>query len=224
MARRNLLTRDERERLFEPRTDHFSVVRNYTLPPEDLEMIGKRRSDANRIGIAAHLAMLRHPGFGLQMDNDVPAPVIDYLAAQIFVPKEAFQVYGQRPQTRTDHAALAAEHLGLRNFRREDIAYAIQLAARAAARSDRGETIVRALMDGLKAKHFILPFPDTIERAGLAGRARARKQAAFDLVAELDDETLERLDALLVSAEEFGMTPLAWLRDIPGAPSTRNIN
>ena len=26
MARRNLLTRDERERLFQPRTDHFSIV------------------------------------------------------------------------------------------------------------------------------------------------------------------------------------------------------
>jgi len=42
MARRNLLTRDERERLFLPRTDHFSIIRNYTLASEDLDIIGKR--------------------------------------------------------------------------------------------------------------------------------------------------------------------------------------
>lgn len=224
MARRNLLTRDERERLFEPRTDHFSIVRNYTLSPEDLEMISRRRGDANRLGIAVHLAMLRHPGFGLQMDSDMPEPVLEYLAAQIFVPKEAFQAYGQRQQTRTDHTALAAEHLGLRSFRREDLSRAIGLAARAAARIDRGETIVRAMMDGLKAEQFILPFPDTIERAGLAGRAKARKHAAAELVAELALETVERLDALLENTDELGMTPLAWLRDMPGSPSTKNIN
>lgn len=80
------------------------------------------------------------------------------------------------------------------------------------------------MIEGLKAEHFILPPPDTIERAGLAGRARARKQAAAELVAALDVETMERLDALLVNDAEFGMTPLAWLRDLPGAPSTKNIN
>lgn len=41
MARRNLLTREERERLFLPRTDHFSIIRNYTLTAEDLDVIGK---------------------------------------------------------------------------------------------------------------------------------------------------------------------------------------
>jgi TnpA family transposase len=83
MARRNLLTRDERERLFLPRTDHFSIIRNYTLASEDLDIIGKRRGAVNRLGIAAHLALLRHPGFGLRVNSDVPEAVLNYLAVQL---------------------------------------------------------------------------------------------------------------------------------------------
>jgi TnpA family transposase len=224
MARRNLLTRDERERLFEPRTDPFSIVRNYTLPAEDLEFIGNRRGVANRLGIAAHIALLRHPGFGLRTNDDLPHAVLKYLGSQLTVSPAAFADYGQRLQTRSDHAAMAAHYLGLRPFTRADIAHAIDIAARAAARSDRGETIARILMEGLRAERFVLPFPDTIERAGLAGRARARKQAAADLIAEMGIETLEKLDSLLINSADLGMTPLAWLRDLPSSPSTRNIN
>ena len=156
-----------------PRTDHVSIIRNYTLASEDLDIIGKRRGAVNRLGIAAHLALLRHPGFGLRVNSDVPEAVLNYLAVQLELSPHVFETYGQRAQTRTDHSSTAAEYLGLQPFARGDIAHAIELAARAAMRSDRGETIARSLMDSLKADRFILPLPDTLERSGLAGRARA---------------------------------------------------
>jgi len=40
-------------------------------------------------------------------------------------------------------------------------------------------------MEGLKQERFILPSADTLERAGLAGRARARKAAAALIVESL---------------------------------------
>ena len=83
MARRNLLAQDERDRLFLPRIDNFSIIRNYTLAPDDLALIGRRRGAVNRLGIAAHLALLRHPGFGLRINSDVPESVLNYLAAQL---------------------------------------------------------------------------------------------------------------------------------------------
>lgn len=127
-------------------------------------------------------------------------------------------------QTRTDHGSTAAEYLGLQPFTRSDIAHAIELAARAAMLSDRGETIARFVMDSLKADRFILPLPDTLERSGLAGQAGARKRAATEIVAELDGTKLELLDALLINDPALGMTPLAWLREMPGSPSTKNMN
>src|SRR3546814_1543816 len=135
---------------------------------------------------------MRHPGFGLQPAVDVPDAVLHYLAAQLFVDVDAFGDYGQRAQTRNDHADIAARHLGLHPFRRGDIPLALDLAARAAERTDRGEPIVRALMEGLKQERFILPSADTLESAGLAGRARARKAAAALIVESLGHAALAR--------------------------------
>jgi hypothetical protein len=79
-------------------------------------------------------------------------------------------------------------------------------------------------MEGLKQEHFILPSADTIERAGLAGRARARKAAAATIIESLGHAELTRIDDLIVNSSDFGMTPLAWLRNFEKAPTTANIN
>lgn len=91
MEQRNLLKREERERLFLQRTDHFSIIRNYTLSTEDLDIIGKRRGATNRLGLAAHLALLRHPGFGLRTNSEIPDAVLTYMAAQLCVSPRVFE-------------------------------------------------------------------------------------------------------------------------------------
>lgn len=224
MARRRLLTGEERRCLFDAPHDETAIVSHYTLAVEDLDLIGRRHRSANRLGLAVQIALMRHPGFGLQPAIGVPDAILHYLAAQIFVEAEVFADYSQRPQTRNDHADIAARHLGLRPFRRGDIPLALDLAAEAADRTDRGEPIVRALMEGLKRERFILPSADTLERAGLAGRARARKAAAATIVASLSHAELARIDDLIANSSDFGMTPLAWLRNFEEAPTTANIN
>src|SRR3546814_5280402 len=79
-------------------------------------------------------------------------------------------------------------------------------------------------MVGLKGERFILPSGDTLERAGLAGRARARKAAAAAIVEGLSSAELTRLDELVINNPDFGMTPLAWLRNFEEAPTAANIN
>src|SRR3546814_16508963 len=79
-------------------------------------------------------------------------------------------------------------------------------------------------MAGLKEKRFILPAPDTLERASLAGRARARKAAATAIVEMLGSAELARIDELVVNHVDFGMPPLAWLRNFEEAPTAANIN
>ena len=224
MARRRLLTGGERQRLFDPPADESAIIGHYTLSPEDMELAGRRYGPANRLGLAAHIALMRHPGFGLQSENPLPEAILQYLAAQLFVNPAAFANYGQRAQTRNDHADLVARYLELKPFRRGDIPLALSLAAKAAERTDRGEPIVSALMDGLKSERFILPSPDTLERSGLAGRARARKAAAAEIVDGLSIAALTQIDELVVNNADFGMTPLAWLRNFEEAPTVANIN
>src|SRR3546814_19686546 len=112
----------------------------------------------------------------------------------MYVDPCAFATYGQRPQTRNDHADIVARYLGLRSFRRDDIPLALELAAKAAQQTDRGEPIVHALMAGLKEKRFILPAPDTIERANLALSARAHNSAATPIAQMLAPPSPARIE------------------------------
>jgi hypothetical protein len=223
MARRRLLREGERRSLFALPTDAASIASHYTLSSDDLELVGRRHGATNRLGMAVQIALMRHPGFGLQPDIGVPHAILRYLADQLALDPDSFASYGQRAQTRSGHADLAARHLRFRPFRRREIQRAQDLAAKAAERSDRGEPIVRALMEGLKQERYILPSPDTLERLGLAGRAPARKGAAALLVESLGCAELARINALIVNNSDFGMTPLAWLRNFEEGPTMANI-
>ena len=223
MARRSLLTADERRRLFELPVDDREVARHYTLSAEDLKWIDARHGPGNQLGAAVQLALLRHPGFGLHADETVPSPVLRFLADQIHAPVTAFAEYARRNQTRLEHASQLHRRLGLRPFARADIRHAVESAAAAAWSTDKGGPITQALIDALRARNIILPSPDTLERVGLAGRAQARRRAAEDLLARVSAEQLVRIDELLVNDPELKMTPLAWLRDIPESPSAAGM-
>lgn len=95
MARRRLLTGDERRRLFDPPVQETAIIGHYTLSAEDVELVGRRYGPANRLGLAAQIALMRHPGFGLQPEIGLPDVILQYLAAQLFVDPSSFSAYGQ---------------------------------------------------------------------------------------------------------------------------------
>ncbi len=63
-------------------------------------------------------------------------------------------------------------------------------------------------MAGLRDRHIVLPSPDTLERVGLAGRARPRRRAADDLLARISPEQLAWVDKLLVNDPDLKISPL----------------
>lgn len=75
LSRRQLLTGEERRCLFDPPSEETAIIANYTLSPEDLELIGNRYGAANRLGLASHIALMRHPGFGLNTGAEVTTPI-----------------------------------------------------------------------------------------------------------------------------------------------------
>ena len=225
MSRRDLLTDDERARLFGIPLDEASLVRHYTLSPEELEHLLAKRGAHNILGAAVQLGLLRHPGFGLRNDDAVGEALVSYLAGQLNVPSSAFRDYARRrTQTKQDHAQELADLLGLRLAGRGDLPFMLKCATDAAWATDKGSVIVGAVINGIRAAKIILPRPDTVERVGLAGRARARKLAADTLLAPLVAEQIAGLDALLVNDPALKRTPLAWLRDVPEAPGADNLN
>jgi TnpA family transposase len=116
MARRQLLTDDERRRIFGVPESEAEIIRHYTLSPADLDLAAHRHGSCNRLGVAVQLCLLRHPGFGLRVGEEMPEALLAYLAHQLGVPPAAFRDYGRRAQTRLDHAGELAVHLGLRTF------------------------------------------------------------------------------------------------------------
>jgi hypothetical protein len=72
MAHRQLLTDEERQALLGIPLDADSMARCFTMSRADRHLVAARRRDANRIGFAVQLALLRHPGIALaQLEQPV---------------------------------------------------------------------------------------------------------------------------------------------------------
>ncbi len=169
------------------------------------------------------LALLRHPGTVLANLDQSPEPLVIWLATQLGIPAAAFAAYARRPQTMTDHARRLAMTLELRAPVAADWVPMIEAAAQAAWATDRGQPIVAAVIAALRTAGIILPPAAVIERAAIAGRARARKRATDALLVGVTEEQLAKLDRLLVLDGSVGMTPFAWLKAMPIAPKADHV-
>ena len=70
----------------------------------------------------------------------------------------------------------------------------------------------------------LYPGTDTLERIGLAGRARARRLAAQDLNDALSADQRAALQDLLIKDPSLGISRLAWLRGMPHSTSVASLH
>ena len=83
MARRQLLTDEERRLLLGVPRDPDALARHYTFTRSDQDLVVGRRGTTNRLGFAVQLALLRHPGMALaQMDEPVDL-LVNWLAIRL---------------------------------------------------------------------------------------------------------------------------------------------
>src|SRR6516162_4491933 len=223
MAPRQLLSPQSRAALFDPPTDPAAIVRHYTFSPDDLALIRQRRRDANRLGFAVHLAYLRFPGRVIGVDENPPLDMLCFIAEQIDGNDRDFEDYARRSQTRRAHLGELQAYLEVRPFRQEDYRAVAEAALGEATGTDRGNAIVAVMIDHLRKRSILLPASVTLERIGLAARARARKRAYKSLVDGLKHETIAGLEALIAVGNDRDRTPLAWLREWTEAPGQKNL-
>ncbi|KQO56327.1 hypothetical protein BSZ14_12650 [Sphingomonas sp. Sph1(2015)] len=227
MRKHTLLTDLEREQLIGIPSNDDELARLYTLDRTDLDMIRLRRHPRNRLGVALQLAVMRYPGTSLaqhlQQGGGIPRELVAYLAAQLNLAPGSLADYATREQTMTDHARQLAAALNLRGPIRSDVPFLIEAATQAAWSTDNGMVIARGIVGALRKASILLPAVSTIERAGIAGRARARKRAAAEMTQSLGGEQLAALDALLEVDEVSGMVVLTWLKTIPIVAKSDNL-
>ncbi len=223
MKKHEILSPQSRAALFEPPTDPAAIVRYYTFSPDDMALIRERRRAANRLGFAVQLAYFRHPGRIMRVDEEPPVDMLAFIASQVHAGVDDFRDYAGRAQTRREHLADLQACLNIRLARRADARPLFSAALNEAIGSDRGDAIVLAMIEHLRASRVLLPSPLELERVALSARALARKRAHKNLIEGLSPETMASLQGLLVVADDEERTPFVWLREWPEAPRQRNL-
>ena len=104
MPRRSILTATERENLLGWPEAQAELIRHYTLSATDLAIIRQHRGAANRLGYAVQLCSMRYPGVALGTREEPFFPLLETVATQLKVPVESWNEYGQRAETRREHA------------------------------------------------------------------------------------------------------------------------
>jgi hypothetical protein len=185
-----LLTDEERRLLLGVPHDVDALTRYYTFTRFDRDLVANRCGAANRLGFAVQLALLRHPGIALAQIEEPVDALVNWLAERLEIPAAAFTKYASRPQTMTDHERILAAALELHPPSAADLPFMIEAAAQAAWSTDRGHAIAAGVIAALRSKKIILPAPAVIERAAIAGRARARQRCADALLAGVSTKHL----------------------------------
>ncbi|MBD8641704.1 Tn3 family transposase [Sphingomonas sp. CFBP 13733] len=222
MPSRTILSPAQRSAIFDPPADRATIERLYTLGPDDLGQVARRRRGPNRLGYAVQLCYLRHPGRSLLPGETVPAAMLALLADQIGCRIDDFADYSARATTLREHRAEVEAYLGLRSFNRIDVRSVLALGSEIATSTDRGDAIVAGMVDRLRLDRIVLPAASTLERLALIVRAQARKAAHAGLIRDCSSEQETALERLIAS-DDKGRTRLGWIREWPEAPSASNL-
>jgi hypothetical protein len=223
MPRRSILSASERDNLIALPEGEDDLIRHYSFTESDLSLIRQRRGDANRLGFAVQLCLLRYPGYALASDMLVPDPVIDWIARQIRSDAAAWPQYGARDETRREHFQELRAYLSLSAFGLPDFRTLVHSLADLAMQTDKGLVLTAQALDTLRQRRIILPALSVIERACAEAVTRANRRIYRILLEPLRPHHLRGLDNLLNIAPDINLTWLVWLRQSPLRPNSRYV-
>ena len=223
MPRRSILSAVERQSLLAIPETHDDLIRNYTFDTTDLALIRQRRGDANRLGMAVQLCLLRYPGHGLQADATAPQALLGWVGQQLRIDPTCWEQYAKREPTRREHmlelrAYLRLEPFGLSSFRK-----AVHATTEVALQTDKGIVLADNVLDALRRQHVSIPALDVIERICAEAITRANKRIYSALSDPLTRAHRQGLDDLLTRKEGSKATWLSWLRLSPKKPNSRHM-
>ena len=224
MARRRLFSDEHWAGLFALPADERDILRHCTLTPDDLALIGVKRSAHNRLGYALLLCALRHPGRVLDAGEVPPVPMVAYVAGQLGVDPATFAAYSGRPQTRREQLSELMRRGGFRSFGWAEARALVAWLGPMAQTGRRSAQLAGMLIDELRRQRILLPTPRVLELVIHHACARAERVTHRALLEGMAPEQAAALDRMLTPLSERGGTStLAWLRQAPDSPAARNL-
>lgn len=223
MPRRSILSAAERENLLALPDTQEDLIRHYTFSESDLSLIRQRRGDANRLGFAVQLCLLRYPGHPLSANEAVPPALLQWVGRQLRIDPACWPQYAARDETRREHLIelhtyISVTPFGLPHFRQTVLAL-----ADLALQTDKGIVLASHAVDTLRQRHIIIPPVNVIERICAEAVTRANRRIYRILTESLSAENRRRLDRLLRRKPGSKITWLAWLRQSPTKPNSRQM-
>ena len=212
MPRRSVLTERQRSALFDLPTDEASMLRHYTLADDDLEHINDRRRSENRIGFALQLCALRYPGRLLSSDEVIPEKVLRFLAAQLGLTGDDILPYAARRQTRQQHLHALRQIYGFKMFSGQGARCLKAWLEHEAETAQSNDDLARRFVEECRRTQTILPGATVIERLCADALVAAERRTESRIVARLDDQMRDRLDALLTEMVDDKISRFVWLR------------
>jgi TnpA family transposase len=215
MPRRAILSANDQAGLLALPDNEEGLIRHYTFNEPDLSLIRQRRGDANRLGFAVQLCLLRYPGYAVTGDVVVTEAVIGWIANQIKINPTAWDSYGKRDETRREHYQEIRSYLGLVSFGLSDFRWLVQQLTTLAMQTDKGLVLASEALSLLRQRQTIVPALTVIDRVCSEAISRANKQIYKILTDPLTKTHRDKLDALLVLKRKTTTVWLTWLRQSP---------
>lgn len=206
-----------------PNIDDWEIAKHYTFSEKDKEVINRRRRDYNRLGFGVQLGMLRNPGWALTSFDDIPEPVLEYIAEQIGVNANEIFQYSDRVSTRIEHLQELRDEYGYRNFTGEDSETLFGMLLSAAMENDNVTHLMNTAIESLRRKKIILPGITTIERILHDAKIKAEYSVFERINTSITDSQRVLMDDLVSSRDEDNNTKLGWLRTDFGYPSPKTF-
>lgn len=223
MPRRSILSASERDSLLAMPDTRDDLIRYYTFSETDLSIIRQHRGAENRLGFAVQLCYMRYPGVILGADDAPFPPLLRLIAEQLKVTPENWDEYGQRDKTRREHLVELQTVFGFQTFTMSHYRPAVQGLDDLAWQTDKGVVLAGELIENLRRHAILLPALNVIERICAEAITRANRRIYRALTESLSDTHRQHLDNLLKRKPESKTTWLAWLRQSPGKPNSRQM-
>ena len=223
MSRRSILSAADRISLLALPDTEDELIRHYTFSEADLSLIRQRRGDANRLGVAVQLCLLRFPGQGLLPDATVPPLLLQWIGWQLRIDPACWPQYAEREETRREHLLELRAYLSMEPFRLAHYRQAVHATTELALQTDKGIVLATSVFDMLRHRYIILPVLDVIERVCAEAITRANRRIYEALSEPLSNEHRDGLDDLLKRRDNGKTTWLASLRQSPAKPNSRHM-
>ncbi len=223
MPRRSILSAAERTSLLALPDTQDELIRHYTFSEPDRSLIRQRRGEANRLGVAVQLCLLRFPGQGLLPNAAVPMPLLQWIGQQLRLDPTVWPQYAEREETRREHLLELRTYLSMEPFGLVHYRQAVHAATDLALQTDKGIVLAGSVLESLRHQHIILPTLDVVERVCAEAITRANRRIYDALADPLSEVHRRHLDDLLKRRDNGKTTGLAWLRQSPAKPNSRHM-